>query len=341
MANRQTRRRYLLALGAVGATGLAGCSESESDTAESDTDATSTATDSDSLSASASAEAEATLRRYLEAYATGDAETVGELTHPESVVGTETNPVELTIDEISTVTLSAVAEEIDIELSDDELEAAEAAIAEQTTDIGAEQYATVRYDIETPEYGAESGYVLLVREDGEWYFYNFRVESYLYEANEPEDTGGSTDDRMPNRLQEVSSVGTDISGGAVGSVVIIVKRAPGADDIDLSATVVQFVHSSGSTDLTFGSTGGTGSATTFGVQSIQDEGETSIVGDSPTLDDPADRARLVLDAGAVVGSGGLTGGDTATVRLTTQSGGTTDIRLVVPESLDGAAAVNL
>jgi len=333
------RRRALLASVPGALAGLAGCSESESDASGSGAtpSASEEETEGTSADSSGTAEAEATLRRYLEALAGDDPETVEELTHPESPAGTETRPAELTIDGISAVTLSTIADEADIEVSDDEIDAAEAAIGEVTTDIGAESYATVRYDVETQEYGAETGYALLVQDGGEWFFYEFRVMGYLYDAIEPDSTEEGTDE-VTNRLQEVSSVGTDITDSTIGRVEIVVKKAPGAGDIDLSTTTVQFVHASGSTDLTFGAVGGNGSATEFGVQSIQDEGERSLVGDSPTLDDPADRAAVVLDTsvGAVT-DGSLGEGDTATVRLTTASGGATEIRLVVPETISGDA----
>jgi len=155
-------------------------------------------------------------------------------------------------------------------------------------------------------------------------------------------TQADTDGQPTNRIQIVSTVGTAISERSVGSVEVTVKRAPGAADIDLSETVLQFVSAAGSVDLTFGSTGGTGSASEFGVQAIQDAGETSLVGDSPTLDDPADRAQVVLDTRSMLPStGGLEEGDTATVQFTTPSGGTTELRLVVPETLSGMNAVNL
>ena len=153
-----------------------------------------------------------------------------------------------------------------------------------------------------------------------------------------EETGQQSSDQVTNRLQEVSSVGT-IGNGAVDRVNITVKKAPGANNIDLSTTTLQFVHSSGATDLTYDSTGP--SAATFNVSAIQDEGGDSIVSGSPVLNDPADRARIELDTAAIVNGNGLSEGDTATIQINTQSGGTTEVRLVVPETLSGSEAVNL
>ena len=152
-----------------------------------------------------------------------------------------------------------------------------------------------------------------------------------------EETGQQSSDQVTNRLQEVSAVG-EVTGDSITRVEITVKKAPGANNIDLSTTTLQFVHSSGSTDMTF--VDGSPTATEFSVESIQDEGGQSITGSSPVLNDPADRARIVLDTSLIV-SGGLGEGDTATIQINTQSGGTTEVRLVVPETLSGTSAVTL
>ncbi len=75
---------------------------------------------------------------------------------------------------------------------------------------------------------------------------------------------------------------------------------------------------------------------------MQDDDD-SISG-SQVLNDPSDRATIVFSAELIRGSGtgdGLGEGETATVRLNTQSGGTTTARLVVPETLSGNSAVSL
>src|SRR6056297_3436942 len=91
-----------------------------------------------------------------------------------------------------------------------------------------------------------------------------------------EETGQQSSDQVTNRLQEVSAVGqvetndSLSSAGNISTVNITVKRAPGANNIDLSTTTLQFVHSSGATDLTYDSADP--AATTFNVSAIQDEG---------------------------------------------------------------------
>ncbi|WP_324665518.1 archaellin/type IV pilin N-terminal domain-containing protein [Haloarcula sediminis] len=159
-----------------------------------------------------------------------------------------------------------------------------------------------------------------------------------------EETGQQSSDQVTNRLQVVSAVGQDINGDTVDTVRITVKQAPGANNIDLSTTTLQFVHSSGSTDLTFGSYDASdspspGNDADFNVVDVQDE-DGSIDADGVVLNDPADRAQIILDASSITSSG-FTEGDTATIQINTQSGGNTELRLVVPETLSGASAVNL
>ena len=175
-----------------------------------------------------------------------------------------------------------------------------------------------------------------------------------------EETGQQSSDQVTNRLEVVNSVGTQIDSNTIGMVEITVRKAPGAGNIDIGATTLQLVHSSGSFDLTEGERPGTPpdnapNATFFNVTDVQDD-DTSI-SDSQVLNDPADRATIYLDvediftgqsddgnspnANAGNDGFGLGEGDTATVRINTQSGGTTELRLVVPETLSADSAVGL
>ncbi|GGN99169.1 MULTISPECIES: archaellin/type IV pilin N-terminal domain-containing protein [Haloarcula] len=154
-----------------------------------------------------------------------------------------------------------------------------------------------------------------------------------------EETGQQSSDQVTNRLEVVSTVGTNIDSSTkeVGTVEITVKKAPGAANIDIGSTIAQWVDSSGSYDLTQGDTA---NSTNFNVSTVQDD-DTSIT-DSNVLNDPSDRATLQFDSAALdSGGNGLGEGATATIQLNTQSGGTTTVRLVVPETLSGNSAVTL
>ncbi|MDS0281984.1 archaellin/type IV pilin N-terminal domain-containing protein [Haloarcula onubensis] len=166
-----------------------------------------------------------------------------------------------------------------------------------------------------------------------------------------EETGQQSSDQVTNRLQVVSAVGEDIGSNGVDTVRITVKKAPGANNIDLSTTTLQFVHTSGSYDLVFGdyntdagsiaygTVGGSDGSDSFGVVDVQDEDDSIDADTNVVLNDPADRAQIILDTSSI--TGGLEEGDTATIQINTQSGGNTELRLVVPETLSGTSAVNL
>ena len=165
-----------------------------------------------------------------------------------------------------------------------------------------------------------------------------------------EETGQQSSDQVTNRLQVVSAVG-EVSNGNVDLVGVTVKKAPGAGNIDLSSTTLQAVHSTGSNDLTYGQFSGDGmfksttdAASEFDVASVQDAGGDSLSGDGVVLNDPADRAKILIDTSSTntgVTSGDFGEGDTMTIQINTQSGGTTELRLVVPETLSGSSAVTL
>jgi flagellin FlaB len=167
-----------------------------------------------------------------------------------------------------------------------------------------------------------------------------------------EETGQQSSDQVTNRLEVVNTVGTQINGGSVDLIELTVRKAPGAGNIDIGTTTLQMVHSSGSYDLTYvgnGDADNEADADEFNVSTIQDDD--SSITDSQVLNDPSDRATIYVHAGSVISGAeptnadsegaGLGEGSTATIRINTQSGGTTEIRLVVPETLSGDSAVSL
>ncbi|WP_434737251.1 archaellin/type IV pilin N-terminal domain-containing protein [Haloarcula montana] len=167
-----------------------------------------------------------------------------------------------------------------------------------------------------------------------------------------EETGQQSSDQVTNRLEIVNTVGTEINGDAktVDLVEVTVKKAPGAANIDLGSTIAQWVDTTGSYDLTYGDNTASSDApnsTAFSVDKVQDDD--SSISDSQVLNDPADRATITFDVDdirtdsndASYDGSGLGEGETATIQLNTQSGGTSTVRLVAPETLSGNSAVTL
>jgi flagellin FlaB len=161
-----------------------------------------------------------------------------------------------------------------------------------------------------------------------------------------EQTGQQASEQVTNRLQVTSAVGTDIANGRIGTVEIVVMKAPGSADISLHDAVVQWVDSEGAATLVSADATGGGQGT-FAVSAVQDVDRS--IADQGVLNDPDDRAQLRIDIGErntvpeseTDSIGALAEGESAAVVLTTGSGGETQLRLTVPESLSGANAVEL
>jgi len=145
-------------------------------------------------------------------------------------------------------------------------------------------------------------------------------------------------------IEVVRTVGTAIRSRSIGRVLVTVKKVPGAGDVARAATTMQFVHDDVTADLVFGSYSAdspTGSETTFDVTDAADE-DGSIGPDGVVLNDPTDRAQLVIDTATLTDSGGGFGAyETATVQLTTQSGAGREGLLRTPRTLEDGETVYL
>jgi len=162
-----------------------------------------------------------------------------------------------------------------------------------------------------------------------------------------EATGQQASDSTTNRLEVVSATGEHFDGNAVGVVNITVKAGPGADNVDLGQTTVQWVGPSGS----YYQLASTRSPTPDGeflVSTVQDDDDS--ISNSDVLNDNEDRATITLDLGSSDSISSnppqnfgeeLAEGDTATVRLETAAGSTTIYEVVVPQTVSGTSAVSV
>jgi flagellin FlaB len=170
-----------------------------------------------------------------------------------------------------------------------------------------------------------------------------------------EESGEQSASQVTNRLQVVNAVGEDITdngnGDEVTTVNLTVKKAPGADNVDLTTTTAQWVSSAGTFDVvSYTATtesGGTQGDGTFVTTTFQDDDNS--IDNSNVLNDPADRATMTFQTAGTNNpvtnvdsiEANLYEGSTASIKLNTQSGGETTATLVVPESLSGKSAVSL
>jgi len=161
-------------------------------------------------------------------------------------------------------------------------------------------------------------------------------------------TGQGASDSTTNRIQVVSMTGEYFTDNAVGVVNITVKTGPGAGNVDLGQTTVQWVGPSGSYYQLADSQSSNPPDGSFLVSAVQDDD--SSISENQVLNDNEDRATITLDLGTNdnLGSSGYTSfgqelaeGETATVRIETPSGSTTVAEVVVPQTISGTSAVQL
>jgi len=156
-------------------------------------------------------------------------------------------------------------------------------------------------------------------------------------------TGQQSSDSTTNRIQVVGMTGDHFtSNSEVGVVDIVVRRAPGASNVDLDKTTVQWIGPSGSYyQLAAGGADGNPDGR-FAISTVQDND-----GSQPVLNDVEDRFRITLDlgtdnsVGAVPFGEELPEGETATLRITSPAGGMTTEEVVVPKTLSGESSVTL
>ena len=158
-----------------------------------------------------------------------------------------------------------------------------------------------------------------------------------------EESGEQASNQVTNRLVEVSTVGTvgDVSGdAAVTEIEITTRLAPGSNDVDLDGATMQWVTAGSSSNLVSDNSGDSGNADgTFTYETLRDD-DSSISNDN-TLNDPVDRAIITVDLSGSNIDSPLDAGESATLTVSTQSGGETTLTLVVPDSLSGKSSVSL
>jgi archaellin len=157
-----------------------------------------------------------------------------------------------------------------------------------------------------------------------------------------EQTGEQSTQQVTDRLEPVAKTGVVSGSGDIETVELTVQKAPGASDINVSSATLELIGPSGTDRIAMSdtSTGPLNSSGTGGFTSVQDE-KTSI-GSSPyILNDEADRLVIKLDMDQFTNNGNLQPGEEATIRINTESGSTSVIRIQVPQSLSGESAVSL
>ena len=134
-----------------------------------------------------------------------------------------------------------------------------------------------------------------------------------------EATGEESAEQVSDRVEVVSVVGMADASGDISELNVSVRRAPGADDIDLNNTIIEAFANGESETLTFDDDA-----------TDPDEFTVNMInGDDNVLSDSSDRAELLFDPPAA-----LEEGDSVTITITTASGGTAFVEKRAPSTID-------
>jgi flagellin-like protein len=141
--------------------------------------------------------------------------------------------------------------------------------------------------------------------------------------SQAEDTGSDAQAQVSNQIDVVSATGT-VSGSSVNEVVLVVKKSPGSDPIDLAEATIEYTSASDSVTMT--ENGG------FSVSAVTGTG----MGASETvLDDNGERAKLTLTLdGTGSNPASLGEGEDATLEIVDQSGASTVYGVNVPDVIN-------
>jgi flagellin-like protein len=176
-----------------------------------------------------------------------------------------------------------------------------------------------------------------------------------------EETGQQSSSQVTDRLEPVSKTGNvsyynstsntidDSSNAAnadvgvrVDKVSFVLQKSPGADDINVSATTFELIGPQGTDRYPF--TNGTAVSQTTSLQ--DDDSSLTTESSGLILNSRTDRLVVTLNMTALAQDGTFVGeplepGDSATLRINTESGATSVIRIQVPQSLSGEESVEL
>jgi flagellin FlaB len=165
--------------------------------------------------------------------------------------------------------------------------------------------------------------------------------------SQSEQTGQQSSSQVSDRLQVINVVGDSVTDRNVTVINMTVAKAPGANDIDLNTTTIQYISSDEIVDLTHAARANNSGTAVFNTTTIQDDDNS--IDDSKVINSQDDRATVTLRIGKMHTStvfnasdiSNMTEGQEVTIELTTQAGGTTTSTLTAPNSLSNKESVTL
>jgi flagellin FlaB len=156
-----------------------------------------------------------------------------------------------------------------------------------------------------------------------------------------EDAGQESVDKVTNRVEVVNSHGTVGVNDTIANVTMTVRLAAGSSAVDMNSTSIKYLSDNEVVTLTNSSdslTNPAGNAKNYNLTEVKGTDEDGSFG---VLNSGADRYEVTINASAIEGDSsqdtydGLSTGDQVRLDITSQTGGTTQVIITMPQQLAG------
>ncbi|MFD1599434.1 archaellin/type IV pilin N-terminal domain-containing protein [Halobellus rarus] len=145
-----------------------------------------------------------------------------------------------------------------------------------------------------------------------------------------EEAGQESVDKVTNRVEVINQHGTVGQSDKIKRLNLTVRLAAGSSSVNMNTTSIKYLSDGTVTTLTNNSDGPTPDATQFGLTEVRDD-DTSF----GVLNSRDDRYEVAIDTAAIEGGDGLDTGARVQLDITSQTGGTTQVILTMPQQLAG------
>ena len=155
-----------------------------------------------------------------------------------------------------------------------------------------------------------------------------------------EEAGQESVDKVTNRVEVVNEHGTVGASGTISNMSLTIRLAAGSSAVDMESTSIKYISDNEVTTLTNSSDSQTlaaGNETRFNLTAVE---ETDVDNSFGVLNTAADRYVVTINASAIEDDKinkfeGLDTGDQVRLDITSQTGGTTQVILTMPQQLAG------
>ncbi|MGQ4555856.1 archaellin/type IV pilin N-terminal domain-containing protein [Halobellus sp. GM3] len=149
-----------------------------------------------------------------------------------------------------------------------------------------------------------------------------------------EEAGQESVDKVTNRIEVINQHGTVGSNDDIANITLTVRLAAGSSSVNMNTTSIKYLSDTQVTTLT-NSTDQSADAGNFSLFEVRDDDNSFGV-----LNSRDDRYEVTINTSAIESdtTGGLDTGSKVQLDITSQTGGTTQVILTMPQQLAGNEA---